>query len=363
LAALAAVAAVSVASRARADSCTLYPNANHPAGTGVGVYLSSDVTTTQATGSPNNSSWASTGSRIPGSTLTAFGSNNNATSVEIQALESDVALYLFDGADFNGIGQVVHCKKGRVCTVNALPSRMDNKTSSFICQREFYRKAFGDDARKALNPIIKMSTISGEVDDKVTDLLAGNDDIDNLRHTNSEDGATLWSRTVWMNKTDFCPRFGWTCTTADRFVDYMRISKRFEIDVNAGVGNVIGPDDDYVIQLDWYVRPVLSGTGFQLRFWWAVTDVWVEGGTYHDRVFDSVSSEVDGVDIQAELRQGVLDAATAAGCGAACIDGNQRLQMSLYDDADVGTSQFTKTFDMTSTHAKIVLNRTRDAAY
>ncbi len=369
LGALTGLAGLVAAPAARADHCKVFVDANRPVNMGGVTTLPSDVTMTFATGSPNNSSWANTSQRFTGSRMTQIGRNNNITSIEVGAQESDVSLYIFDGADFNGAGQVLYCKKGRTCFIDQLGS-MNNKTSSFICQREFFRKSFfvsptGVVQPNGSNPVIPMSRISTEVDNKVWAMLNGKEGIDNVRFSNPADPgeAQTFSRTVWMNKTDYCRTYGLACATSepDRMVDYMRISKAFEIDLDLPV-EIIPGDDDYGIQIDWYVRPVLADQFFELRFWWARTDIWVEDDIYSGRVEDEVFPAVDAVNIQTELRNGVVAAADAAGCRW-CIDRKSRLQMSFFEDADVGKDVFTRMFNMTTSPAKIVLTTNRDAIY
>jgi hypothetical protein len=133
-----------------ADYCKVYPDANIPQGTGGVVYLPADVTATAASGGANNSSWANSSSRVLGTRLTQTGLNNKVSSIEVNAADSDVSLYLMDGETFDGAGYVMYCKKGFSCWIN-LPSSINNKNAARNnpCPN---RRRSGNAAVEATNP-------------------------------------------------------------------------------------------------------------------------------------------------------------------------------------------------------------------
>jgi hypothetical protein len=367
-------AAYSGTARAQ-DRCELYPDPAL-AGTKVTMTLPA-VTATKATGSPLGSVWANTSERYTSGQLGSL--DNKTSSAKILATESDVALYFLDSAQFSGNGTVYQCKKGHWCTID-LGSSMNDKTSSAICQREFFRKSKFtstvvdpslDYFQFLANPVIDMKLVSDAVDAVAESMIGGVSGLDAYRSTNSEDGYSLWSRTTWLTNYDHCKRFGYTnCqTTADKFQDLMRISKRFEIDVdNTWVDINPFMDDDYVIEADWYVRPVIKDTDSnpatpnELQFHWATREWWVEGGDLRDEVWNAVVPLLQGVDIQGSLRTGALLIMSTTGC-ATCIDGKERLQFSIYTNSNMGRVNWSESFNMDTTHPKMALNLNRDAVY
>ena len=357
------------------DRCDLFANRDFT-GTALTMWLP-DVTTTLSTGSPLNSTWANTSRRITSGELGSL--NNAASSVRIYAWDSDVAVYLLDGADFSGNGNVVHCKRGYTCTFQ-FGSEMDNLTSSAICQREFFRKAMFADPNvdpvlayftALLNPIVDMVQISNAVDAVAQNQFANDPDIDAYRPTSSEDGYQLWSRTTWLTAWDYCKRFALSCANdaTQKYRDMFRISKRFEIDVNNTWADILPfVDDDYVIEADWYIRPVITdqdgvpSTPNELRFWWGYTTVWIDGGSLHDAIADKAEPRIFGVDIQTSLRTLVVLLAQSAGCPQ-CIDGKNRLQFSIYANGNAEKVVWYEGFNMDVTQPKMVLNDSRDATY
>src|SRR5262249_27073103 len=118
----------------------------------------------------------------------------------------------------------------------------------------------------------------------------------------------------------------------------------------------------YDAEIDWYIRPVLDGPNWELRFWWWHTRVWVGNGIKAGRVFDKLAPAIFAMDIQQRLRDGVVNGATQLGCPD-CLDGKSRLQMScLSDDQALNDAVvWWESFEMERTHPKMVLNLTRQA--
>jgi hypothetical protein len=357
------------------DRCDLFANGDFT-GTSLTMLLPA-VTTTLSSGAPLNSFWANTSRRYTSGDLGSL--NNSISSARVYALDSDVAIYLLDGADLSGKGRAFHCKRGFTCTLQ-LGSEMDNATSSVICQREFFRKAMFADPNvdqvlayftALLNPIVDMAQVSSAVDAVAQSEFANDSDIDAYRPTNSEDGYDLWSRTTWLTAWDYCRRNGYSCgsDTSQKYKDMFRISKRFEIDVDDTWADIVPfMDDDYVIEADWYIRPVISdhdgdaSTPNQLLFWWGLTTVWVEGGSLHDAIADKAVPKIFDVDIQSALRGLVVYLAQSAGCPQ-CIDGKNRLQFSIYTTSNALKNFWVESFTMDVTQPKMILNDSRDATY
>jgi hypothetical protein len=357
------------------DRCDLFANRDFT-GSSLTMLLPS-VTATLSSGSPLNSAWANTSRRFTSGDLGSL--NNVVSSVRVFAGDSDLAIYLLEGPDLSGKGNVLHCKRGFTCTLQ-LGSDLDNLTSSVICQREFFRKAMFADPNvdpvlayftALLNPIVDLAQISSAVDTVAQNGFANDPDIDAYRPTSSEDGYDLWSRTTWITASDYCKRFGYSCSSdaSQRYRDMFRISKRFEIDVDDTWVDILPwVDDDYVIEADWYIRPVIvdqdnnASTPNELRFWWGLTTVWVEGGQLHDAIADKAEPKIFGVDIQTSLRAVVVLLAQSAGCPQ-CIDGKNRLQFSIYANANAQKNFWYETFNMDVTQPKMTLNDSRDATY
>jgi len=356
------------ASRARAqDRCEVFDGA---AQTGTAKTMTLPTVTTS---SVSGATWGTTTTRLHSTDLGAL--DNKTSSARIRAVDSDVALYFLDGGDFNGSGQAFHCKKGRSCTLEL--GSMNDKTSSAICQREFARKANVTDPNAHPlvvlgagldNPTIDLKTLSDAVDLRVEDLIGNDPSLSGLRHVNSEDGESLWSRTTWITEWQWCKsvRDACTPTSSMKFRDMFQISKRFEVEIT---GEPFFADDDYVIQLDWFVRPVIKdhdgdpATPVELRFHWGSTSWWVEAGLAHDSVLAEVEPKVRAVNVQEELRAGLLLTAFSAGLPANMFDGKDRLQFAIFSANNLGKATWQETFNMGTTHAKVVLNRTRDAIY
>ena len=353
------------------DRCELFENKDL-AGTARTMTLPA-TTVSLATGSPAVNAWGATSARQHAGDLGAF--NNKATSARIRAVDSDVALYFLDGGDFNGKGEAFHCKKGRTCTIN-LGGGMNDKTSSAICQREFFRKAKVSDpnahpwivAAAALeNPIIDLKLVSDFVDAQAKTMIEAQDSVSEYRPESSEDGYSLWSRTSWISEYEYCKRLNLACKSSanTKFRDMFQISKRFEIEIE---GEPIIADDDYVVEANWYVRPVIHdhdanpATVEQLLFWWGSTRWWIEEGMAHDNVADQVVPQIESINIQQELRTGIELLAFAGGVPGV-YDDKHRLQFSIYSDANVGKTTWSEAFDMTTTHPKVVLNKSREADY
>ncbi len=366
-----AIGVLSAGTARAQDRCELFDSANLT-GTAKTIGMSGPVTGSSFTGSPGNGVWGNTSSRASGPMLGSM--NNAATSLRIRAVDSDVALYYFDGDNFNGQGEVMHCKKGLVCSVNL--TGMNNRTSSVICQREFFRKAKVSDpnadpltvALAALsNPIINLTSITTQVDAKTQQLVAAEPQVDEFRPTWSEDGWQLWSHTTWITEWEYCRRYSLACASEPgmNFKDYFQISKRFEVEIN---GEPFTADDDYVIEFDYFIRPVIwdhdnnPATVEQLRFWWGLTDYFFEPGDAQSAIIAAVKPKIDSIPIQQELRNGVVQAAAAAGVPGV-FDDKHRLQLSLFTDSNVGKNVWIEAFDMSTTHPKLVLNQTRDANY
>lgn len=357
------------------DRCDLFANRDFT-GT-MSTMLLPAVTATLAWGAPLNSAWANTSRRYTSGNLGSL--NNTISSVRVFAAESDLAIYLLEGPDLSGKGNVLHCKKGFTCTLQ-LGSDLDNQASSVICQREFFRKAMFADPNvdpvlayftALLNPIIDMAQITSSVDSVAQNEFANDPDIDAYRPISSDDGYDLWSRTTWITAWDYCRRFGYSCGSdvSEKYRDMFRISKRFEIDVDDTWADILPfVDDDYVIEANWYIRPVINdqdanaSTPNQLLFWWGLTTVWIEGGSLHDAIADKAVPKIFGVDIQGALRALVVLMAQSAGCPQ-CIDGKNRLQFSIYATANAMKNFWFDIFNMDTTHPKMVLNDSRDATY
>ena len=198
-------------------------------------------------------------------------------------------------------------------------------------------------------------------------MVAAQDELSDYRPENSEDGYSLWSRTTWITEFEYCKRLGRPCQSdaGNKFRDMFQISKRFEIEIK---GEPVIADDDYVVEANWYVRPVIydhdnnPATVDQLRFWWGSTRLWVEDGLAHDEVMATVAPEIDAVNIQEKLRTGVELLAFVGGVPGV-YDDKDRLQFSVFSDTNLGKTSWSETFDMGSTHPKVVLNKSRDANY
>ena len=356
------------------DHCELHANRDL---TGPATTLAlPSVAATLLTGAPRDSAWANTSRRFSASDLAAL--DNQISAARIRALDSDVALYLLDGGDLNGRGNVFFCKQGFFCTLE-LGSDMNDRASSAICQREFFRKAMlrdpDSDPTRAyfaalLNPIFDLRLVSTAVDEAARSAFAGADGVDAYRATRSEDGWSLWSRTTWITGYDYCKRFNAPCQhdPNEKYEDLFRISKRFEIDVNGFWADSIPfLDDDYVVQADWYVRPVIDDGGGnpaagELRFWWARTEVWIEEGRLADAIASNAERTIFDFDIQQGLRDLFVLGAAYAGCPH-CIDGKNRLQFSVYPSEGPTRSVWLEPFEMDVTEPKLILNDSRDATY
>ena len=100
------------------------------------------VVSTLALGAPRENAWANTSRRFSASDLAAL--DNQTSAVRVRALDSDVALYLLDGGDLNGKGNVFFCKQGFLCTLAGRPGHERSDELGDLSARVFQK---GDASR------------------------------------------------------------------------------------------------------------------------------------------------------------------------------------------------------------------------
>jgi len=245
-------------------------------------------------------SWANTSVRRNGGSLTAVGIYSDISSISVRAMDSDIAVYLFEEENFQGKGCAYYVLKGTSKNIMSLGS-FDNKAKSFIIQREFGRKQEylpGIAAFNELNnPVIPGSSIRSEFHDTVRSKILASSKVDGISNQHSY--------VRWLTDDVYCQRFGYSYNWTAKYRDLLHLRTTLTLDIDNWWF-------DYDIRINIYVRPVLVGN--ELFFWWARTDLWVEGGVLSKKICDAVWSKLSNIDIQALLHDGVRDGAGTIVC-------------------------------------------------
>lgn len=146
------------------DKCTFYDGENLD-GKGYNANLLSPSQTY------SNYNYANTSTRFSQEKLEPIEMSNKISSVKITAKESDVAFYVFDKGNYNGISLSIHCKKGFTCTSKFKGTKYDNFGQSVMCQRVYNRQIATETAmhgplRAAEKvPTIDLKTLKGKSDE------------------------------------------------------------------------------------------------------------------------------------------------------------------------------------------------------
>jgi hypothetical protein len=371
---LSAIGVFSQSATALADKCQLFDNANL---TGLSHTMTVPITTSP---SPLPDFYASTSARRTGHGMLNTGMHRKASSVLIEAWETDVALYLtrpgtvrnvldietekvnFGGSGdfFDGFGMVLYCPQGMACTYNLQNTGFENNANSFICQREFYRRS---------HLVLPGSTIRDSYFEKVRQQVAAEPDLE-------DSPWAQFSTVAWMPGAEWCQRYGHTWCMSNTvqgqifepWIDHLRLHSDFMVNPAGGAGDIfLG---NYRVVVEHFVHPaVASGAGLtnvlvNHTFWWFVV---VEAGTVSGTIGDAMAEAANNTDAGAELTNGIYDQVgklLCPGCTAdqraltalANLGGLQRVQLA-HRVTPAGVWN-TRTYNAT-TPPDIVLNKQR----
>ena len=206
--------------------------------------------------------------------------NDNVSSVEVFAGDSDVSLVLFTGNYFDEEVYTLTCAKGQHCTAPSL-GWLNDDVSSASCQREFPKQP-GDAALTVID--IPTRSIG---DGLRKTFCEGVEKSDSVEDCYLEETQVAWSNTYDRCTWDFWDRRGIGCSThwTGMYRDELRITQNFEIDPNWWPSN-------YDVDLDMYFRPTNYNKQFRLD---AVGYIlWVESGTVHTNVWNGVVGTLNG---------------------------------------------------------------------
>ena len=235
------LAGLAVAPAANADHCKVLSRCEHPAEQRRGRVPAADVTATAQTGGATHSSWANSSSRVLGTRLKQTRDDQQHSSGEVTAVDSDVVPVPDGRRELRRRWLVMYCKKG-LSAGSTCPRTITTRPSSFILPArilsdESLHHAQWADRGLGSNPCSRWprsrrpSTTRSRKSSVAPATISTTSPYQERRRIQPLEPDRLDDQVAAASS------FNETCTDADRYVDYMRISKRFEIDLNQPVNS------------------------------------------------------------------------------------------------------------------------------
>lgn len=284
VACVAALAPLVISGQASADHCAFFANDNFS-----GPNATYDIPNS---GSHSGYSWGPTGVRRVGSHLNSSGNPiyDNLESVEIRAQDSDVSLYVFEGAHMDGVFQAVRCRQGNTCRWRF--GSMKNKTKSFICQRDDFvdtSNALGAVAAVMSNSLIPSYLFA----DPMTAVIHEGVRTQRTRFYGNEidlrRGRMSWSTSYNLCRIINCASLG-DDEFRRRYRDYLQYSYRARGRLKADARN-------YDMDIDLWLQPrLVSGQlSFQERGWRVRVSSGIWSNFIRDQIADQVREQYQGL--------------------------------------------------------------------
>lgn len=263
------IASVSPASAT--DYCQFYSNDDY---TG-----SSKTFNLPQSGSLSGQNWGATSIRGIGKSELTSVVYENAESVRIRALDSDVVLYVFNGEHFDGEFQVLRASRGK--EIKWRYGSMRNKIRSFICQRDDFIPANLSGLTEFMkNSLLPSYFIADPITAKIHEAVRSQKD----RFYNGKIDLK-YGRLSWSTRYNTCREIDCASpkTSQDKYRDYLKYSYKATGRLKAD-----GKNYDMYITL-WFQPKLKNGSlSFTEKAWKVDVSKWI----WHKRISDGIASAV-----------------------------------------------------------------------